>query len=148
VTVAAGGDNLRDPFNPVGRADPCETAALMVACGHLDGPAALDTVTAAPRRALGLPPVGLVVGAPADLIALPAADALEALAAAPAARTVWRAGRIAARTTVTSEIAAPRPVPPASTSSVTAPTSTASAGTARPARPDRPERRPFQEVDS
>lgn len=28
VTVCAGADNLRDPFNPLGRADPLETAAL------------------------------------------------------------------------------------------------------------------------
>lgn len=29
VRVAAGGDNLQDPFNPVGRADPLETASLL-----------------------------------------------------------------------------------------------------------------------
>ena len=34
VVVAAGADNLQDPFNPLGRACPFETAALMV----LDGP--------------------------------------------------------------------------------------------------------------
>jgi len=28
--VAAGGDNLRDPFHPVGRGDALEVAALMV----------------------------------------------------------------------------------------------------------------------
>ena len=35
VNVAAGADNLQDPFNPVGRGDPLETAALMVMAGHL-----------------------------------------------------------------------------------------------------------------
>ena len=35
ATVAAGADNLQDPFNLVGRADPMETAALMVMAGHL-----------------------------------------------------------------------------------------------------------------
>ena len=40
VLVAAGGDNWRDPFNPVGRIDPMETASLLVSAGHL-----------APRRA-------------------------------------------------------------------------------------------------
>ena len=35
VTVAAGADNLQDPFNTMGRADPLETAALLVMVGHL-----------------------------------------------------------------------------------------------------------------
>jgi cytosine/creatinine deaminase len=107
VTVAAGGDNLRDPFNLVGRGDALEVAALMVTCGHLDPARALESVTAAPRAALGLPPVEILPGFPADLVALPAVDAVDALAAAGAARTVWRAGRVVARTVVQSELAAP-----------------------------------------
>ncbi len=35
VTLAAGADNLQDPFNVVGRGDPFETAALLVMAGHL-----------------------------------------------------------------------------------------------------------------
>jgi cytosine/creatinine deaminase len=121
VTVAAGGDNLRDPFHPVGRGDALEVAALMVTCGHLGPAAALESVTAAPREALGLPLVRIAQGCPADLVAMPAVDALEALGAASAHRTVWRAGTIVARTTVRTEIASPparhavRPVPPLST---------------------------------
>ena len=53
ATVAAGGDNLRDPFHPVGRGDALEVAALMVTCGHLDPKAALESVTAAPRGRAG-----------------------------------------------------------------------------------------------
>jgi len=34
VTIAAGADNLQDPFNLVGKGDPLETAALMVMAGH------------------------------------------------------------------------------------------------------------------
>ena len=34
VNVAAGADNLQDPFNLVGKGDPLETAALMVMAGH------------------------------------------------------------------------------------------------------------------
>jgi cytosine deaminase len=107
ATVAAGGDNLRDPFHPVGRGDALEVAALMVTCGHLGPAAALESVTAAPREALGLPPVRIDPGCPADLVALPAGDALEALGAASAHRTVWRAGAVVARTTVTAVIASP-----------------------------------------
>ena len=35
VNVAAGADNLQDPFNPLGRACPFETAGLMVMTCHL-----------------------------------------------------------------------------------------------------------------
>jgi cytosine deaminase len=114
ATVAAGGDNLRDPFHPVGRGDALEVAALMVTCGHLSPAAALESVTAAPREVLGLPPVRIAPGCAADLVAMPAGDALEALGAASAHRTVWRAGTIVARTTVRTEIASPavRNAPP------------------------------------
>lgn len=108
AVVAAGGDNLRDPFHPVGRGDALEVAALMVTCGHLDPAAALESVTAAPRTALGLPPVQIAPGCPADLVAVPGGDALEALGAASAQRTVWRAGRVVARTTVSTEVCGPR----------------------------------------
>jgi cytosine deaminase len=107
ATVAAGGDNLRDPFHPVGRGDALEVAALMVTCGHLDPAAALESVTAAPRAVLGLPPARIAPGCPGDLVALPGGDALEALGAASAHRTVWRASRVVARTTVHAEISAP-----------------------------------------
>lgn len=109
ATVAAGGDNLRDAFHVLGRGDALEVAALMVTCGHLDPDTALATVTVAPRAVLGLPevPLGLAPGAPADLVAMPAADALEALGAAGAARRVWRAGQVVARTVVSTELAAP-----------------------------------------
>jgi cytosine deaminase len=107
VTVAAGGDNLRDPFHPVGRGDPLEVAALMVTCGHLGPAPALASVSSAARVALGLPPVRVAPGFPADLVAIAADDALGALGAASAHRTVWRAGRVVARTTVHSEIAEP-----------------------------------------
>jgi cytosine deaminase len=107
VTVAAGGDNLRDPFHPVGRGDPLEVAALMVTTGHLDPAHALESVSSAPRIALGLPSVRIAPGFPADLVAMPAHDALDALGAASMHRTVWRAGRVIARTTVHSELAEP-----------------------------------------
>ena len=35
VNVAAGADNLQDPFNPVGRGDPLETAGLMIMTAHV-----------------------------------------------------------------------------------------------------------------
>ena len=79
---------------------------------HLDPAAALESVTAAPRAVLGLPPAGIAPGCPADLVAIPGGDALEALGAASAHRTVWRAGRVVARTTVHAEISSPRRAEP------------------------------------
>jgi cytosine deaminase len=107
ASVAAGGDNLRDPFHPVGRGDALEVAALMVTCGHLDPAVALESVTGAARTVLGMPPVRVAPGHPADLVAMPAGDVLEALGAAGQQRTVWRAGRVVARTTVQAEISSP-----------------------------------------
>lgn len=107
ATVAAGGDNLRDPFHPVGRGDALEVAALMLTCGHLDPAAAFESVTAAPRATLGLPAVRIARGYPADMVAMPASDVLEALGAASAQRTVWKAGQVVARTIVHSEVSSP-----------------------------------------
>ncbi len=55
VRVAAGADNVRDPFNPVGRCDHLETASLLVAAGHLAPEDAVDAVTTGARDVMGLP---------------------------------------------------------------------------------------------
>jgi cytosine/creatinine deaminase len=94
VTVAAGADNLQDPFNPVGRADPFETAGLMVMTAHLLPDAALSSVTAMARVAVGLAPGSVEKGARADLVAVPAGTVREAIALGPQPRFVISAGRI------------------------------------------------------
>lgn len=105
VTVAGGADNLQDPFNTVGRADPLETAALLVMAGHLSAEAAYEAVSAAPRRALGLPAVTLTPGSPAELLAVRAPSVRAAVADAPADRMVFARGRLVARTTFSTTIA-------------------------------------------
>ena len=70
VVVAAGADNLQDPFNPLGRACPFETAALMVLTAHLQPEDAWTCVTEMAARATGLPPARIAAGEPADLIAV------------------------------------------------------------------------------
>jgi cytosine deaminase len=94
VVVAAGGDNLQDPFNPLGRADPFETAALMVLTAHLSTADAWSTVTDQARRAVGGVPTGITPGAPADLLAVPAGSLREAIASAPGSRKVWHRGAL------------------------------------------------------
>lgn len=100
VTVAGGADNLQDPFITVGRADPLETAALLVMVGHLTPVEAYALVTDGARATMGLAPVRIEPGAPAELLAVRAPSVRVAVADAPAARLVFAKGRLVARTTV------------------------------------------------
>lgn len=100
ATVAAGGDNLRDPFNPMGRADACEAASLMVTSGHLATPDAWRTVSTAARRCMGLPEPAVAPGAPAEFLALRAESLDAAVSGAATGRVVLSRGRVVARTAV------------------------------------------------
>ena len=92
VIVAAGADNLQDPFNPLGRACPFETAALMVLAGH-DLPAqAWEAVSTDAGAVIGRPTAGLAPGAPAHLVAVEATSLRGAIAAGAAPRRTWRHG--------------------------------------------------------
>jgi cytosine/creatinine deaminase len=104
VALGAGGDNVRDPFNPVGRCDPLETASLLVTAGHLTPPEAVHAVTSGARAVLGLPDAGPYEGAVADLLAVRAGSLSEALGAACPERVVIKAGRVVSRTTVAREL--------------------------------------------
>jgi cytosine deaminase len=107
VRVAAGADNVRDPFNPVGRCDHLETASLLVSAGHLAPAEAMDAVTVGARDVMGLPVAGPVPGARADLVAVRAGSLGEAVAFASADRVVIHRGRLVSRTTVSTETAHP-----------------------------------------
>jgi cytosine deaminase len=102
ATVAAGGDNLRDPFNAVGRADPLETASLLVTAGHLTPREAYAAVSSGARAAMGLPEVQVAPGFPAELLAVQASSLGEAIAGGTS-RVVINQGRVVSRTTVTRE---------------------------------------------
>lgn len=98
VTLTAGGDNVQDPFHPLGRADPLQTAGLLVVAGHVPVVEALAAVSTAAHRTLGVETCGPVAGARADLVAVRAGSAREAVAQLPTDRLVWRAGRLVAAT--------------------------------------------------
>jgi cytosine deaminase len=83
VVVAAGADNLQDPFNPVGRGDPLETASLMMMAAHLLPGEALASVSTDARAVMGLGPSD-------DLVHVRAATVREAIAFGPPGRTVQR----------------------------------------------------------
>jgi cytosine deaminase len=104
VLVAAGGDNVQDPFNLVGRSDPLETAALMVIAAHVLPDDAYGMVSNDVRRLMGLRPVRFEVGDPADFIAVDAVSTRAAIADAPADRKVFRAGRLVATSSVSRSI--------------------------------------------
>ncbi|HEY8092662.1 MAG TPA: amidohydrolase family protein, partial [Acidimicrobiales bacterium] len=103
ATVAGGADNLQDPFNLVGRGDPLETAALLVMAGHLQPDEAYEAVSGASRAVLGLPPVAVAPGSPAELLAIRAQTLREAIGSASAERVVIHRGRVVSRTRVMTE---------------------------------------------
>ncbi|MEZ5279408.1 MAG: amidohydrolase family protein [Acidimicrobiales bacterium] len=102
--VGAGADNVQDPFNLVGRSDPLETAALMVMAGHQLPDDAYDMVSNNVRRAIGLAPVSIAPGSPADLVAIDAPSIRGAIADAPMSRKVFKAGRLVAESLQTSTV--------------------------------------------
>ncbi|CAA9418265.1 MAG: Cytosine deaminase, partial [uncultured Quadrisphaera sp.] len=104
AVLAAGGDNVRDPFNPMGRSDACEAASLLVSAGHLSTVEAWHAVSSGARRAMGLPEPAVAVGAAAELLALRAESLDAAVAGAATQRLVFSRGRLLARTRVEHEV--------------------------------------------
>ncbi|HAQ60143.1 MAG TPA: amidohydrolase [Microbacterium sp.] len=95
VVLAAGGDNVQDPFNPLGNGDMVDVAAALVLAGHLS-PRRAWQVVAAGRGLLGLPPATGAVGDVADGILVRATSVAEALAERAPDRIVVRDGRVVA----------------------------------------------------
>ena len=96
VVLAAGADNVRDPFNTMGRSDPFETAALMVMAGHQTPQDAFDLVSVNARKAMGLEKAALEIGDVADFVAVEAPSLGTALADAPMNRRVFKEGILVA----------------------------------------------------
>ena len=94
VRIAAGADNVQDPFNLVGRSDPLETASLLVMAGHVLPDEAYAMVSTNVREMMGLEPVCVSVGSLADLLVINAPSIRGAIADASGDRMVFRAGRL------------------------------------------------------
>ncbi len=105
VRVGAGADNVRDPFNPVGRSDALETASLLVTAGHLALDEAYAAVSDGSRSVMSLPAAGPVPGQAAELLAVRADSLAEVVAEASPERIVIHRGRIVARSTLHTELA-------------------------------------------
>jgi cytosine/creatinine deaminase len=100
VVVGAGADNVRDPFNSMGRSDALETAALLVMAGHLLPQEAFHAVSNAARQVMGLPVVTITPGSPAELMAVRGLSVGDAMARADQERMVWHEGRLVASTRI------------------------------------------------
>ena len=109
VRVGAGADNVRDPFNPVGRSDALETASLLVTAGHLSLAEAVAAVSDGARSVMSLPRAGVSVGARAELLAVRGRTLSDVVANAPADRYVIHAGRLVSHSVTTHETAVPAP---------------------------------------
>jgi cytosine deaminase len=96
VKIAAGADNVQDPFNLVGRSDPLETASLLVMAGHVLPEDAYAMVSTNVREMMGLEPVSVSAGSVADLLVMNAPSVRGAIADASGDRMVFRAGRLVA----------------------------------------------------
>lgn len=98
VPVALGTNNVRNPFTPVGTADPAHMAFIAAVAAHMGTPAdlatLLDTITRHPARILGLADHGLRPDGHADLVVWECETPEEAVATLPARRLVLRRGRV------------------------------------------------------
>ena len=92
VNVAAGADNVQDPFNPMGRADPLETASLMVMASHQTADEAIQMVTSCASKVVHNQFASVAVGQQANLVAVPASNVREAIAMGPPDRFVVYGG--------------------------------------------------------
>jgi cytosine deaminase len=100
VTVAGGADNLQDPFNPVGRGDPLETAALLVAGAHFLPHEAFNAVSQLPHTIIANGNNQIQPGAPADLLLVRATNVRELIAFASHERAVVYRGRMVSNTLI------------------------------------------------
>jgi cytosine deaminase len=105
--LGAGADNVRDPFNPMGRSDALETASLLVTAGHLSCDEAGHLITGGARSVMRLATAGAVVGARAEFLAVRGGCLAEAFATAAPDRYVIHRGRLVSQSAVHHQTAVP-----------------------------------------
>ena len=92
VVVAAGADNLQDPFNLIGRADPLEIASLLMISAHVTAEMAIQMISTDAHQAVHGIKSALAIGQPANFVALPATNLRESIAMGPPDRIVVYGG--------------------------------------------------------
>ena len=103
ISLAAGGDNVQDPFNPLGNGDMVDVATALVLAGHLT-PRSAWQVVATGRDLLGLPSATGHRGEVADMLLVRANSVAEALAERAPDRVVVRDGRVVATRSTRSSV--------------------------------------------
>jgi cytosine/adenosine deaminase-related metal-dependent hydrolase len=101
VVVCAGSDGIRDTWGPYGNADMLERAMFVGLRNNLrrddELAMALDIVTTAGAKALGLQNYGLAPGCGGDVVLVAAETVAEAVAQRPGMRTVVKRGHVVAQ---------------------------------------------------
>ena len=101
VLVFAGNDDIRDTWSPYGTGDLLERAAMIGWKGDFrrddQVEVALDLVSTAGARALGIGDYGITAGSAATLFTIAVSCVAEAVAAHPARKLVLFDGKIVAR---------------------------------------------------
>lgn len=102
VTVGTATNNIQNLFTPFGDGDVLKIATLLAHVLQLGTTArhefCLDVVTRQGAQAIGIANYGVEPGCVADLVLLDATSASAAIATAPPSRTVFKAGKIVAKT--------------------------------------------------
>lgn len=91
VCVAAGADNLQDPFNLIGRGDPLEIASLLMISAHVPATEALQMITTRAHQAIHGVKCALTVAQPANFVAIPATNLRESIAMGPPTELLYMA---------------------------------------------------------
>jgi cytosine/creatinine deaminase len=98
VPVALASNNIRNPFTPIGTADPAHLAFVGAVAAHMGTRDLMRELVAAitshPARILNLKDYGLAAGCRADLVVWECERADEIVMALPARRLVVKAGRV------------------------------------------------------
>ena len=92
VCVAGGADNLQDPFNLIGRADPLEIASLLMISAHVTADIAMQMISTDAHQAVHGNRSAMTVGQSANFVALSATNLRESIAMGPPDRIVVYGG--------------------------------------------------------
>ena len=104
IPIAAGGDNMQDPFNPFGRGDMLEMVSLLVVAGHVNPVDAYLISSVSGRTVMGLEPRTISPGEKADFVLIRGNTLSEAIASGGPDRVVVKNGRVIAKTSNTTEV--------------------------------------------
>jgi cytosine deaminase len=98
VPVALASNNIRNPFTPIGTADPAHLTFVGAVAAHMGTPELMcelvATITTYPARILNLRDYGCAAGCRADLVAWDCWRPEEIVTSLPARRLVVKAGRV------------------------------------------------------